>query len=269
MSNTRRSPGANSLQGSIYPSSKHDLGSLEAWSHALLPNEQSKMASQRSEGRVFTFVDYDINHRGVTEKARAHLMKDRVRSKREARSEWVSRNHFSPLRWMRPKEDSHQPNSSTPNAKSSDADESEEATNPPVLHYATIIDFQRDSVTTSPFVRKPRSRSPRPRTGTRAVSRRKLDMHDNSSESSSSDKRDGRSPTESSRVEISSFNSPFLDADSPTSNASVFDGELVASRQRRTSVESRSEFGLSLLEGLRIATTPPPQRPIEQNTDPE
>ena len=47
MSNTRRSPGANSLQGSIYPSSKHDLGSLEAWSHAATLGISSDNARRR------------------------------------------------------------------------------------------------------------------------------------------------------------------------------------------------------------------------------
>jgi hypothetical protein len=221
------------------------------------------MSSQNSEGRVFTFVDYDINRRGVTETARAHLMKDRVRSKREARSEWVSRNQFSPLRWMRPKEDNHQPNAGRPDAKSSSSDESEEATKPRISHYAAVIDFERDSVTVSPFVRKPRSQSPRSRTGTKPKARKNLDFLDNSSESSASDRKHGRSPEDGSRIEMSRLNSPLLEADSPRSTASLFDGEPMASKHRRTSTESRSEFGLALLEGLRIANTPPPQRPLE------
>jgi hypothetical protein len=221
------------------------------------------MSSQNSEGRVFTFVDYDINRRGVTETARAHLMKDRVRSKREARSEWVSRNQFSPLRWMRPKEDNHQPNAGRPDAKSSSSDESEEATKPRISHYAAVIDFERDSVTVSPFVRKPRSQSPRSRTGTKPKPRKNLDFLDNSSESSASDRKHGRSPEDGSRIEMSRLNSPLLEADSPRSTASLFDGEPTASKHRRTSTESRSEFGLALLEGLRIANTPPPQRPLE------
>ncbi|OCT46418.1 hypothetical protein CLCR_01198 [Cladophialophora carrionii] len=223
------------------------------------------MSSRNSEGRVFTFVDYDINRRGVTDTARAHLMKDRVRSKREARSEWVSRNQFSPLRWMRPKEDNHQPNTGRPDVKLSSSDESEAVTKPRISHYAAVIDFERDSVTVSPFVRKPRSQSPRSRMGTKSQSRKNLDMHDNSSESSASDRRYGRSPEEGCRVEMSRLNSPFLDADSPRSNASLVDCEPIASNQRRTSMESRSEFGLALLDGLRIANTPPPQRPIELN----
>ncbi|KIW62892.1 hypothetical protein PV04_09784 [Phialophora macrospora] len=223
------------------------------------------MSSQNSEGRVFTFVDYDVNRRGVTETARAHLMKDRVRSKREARSEWVSRNQFSPLRWMRPKEDNHQQNAGRPEAKSSSSDESEEVAKPRISHYAAVIDFERDSVTVSPFVRKPRSQSPRSRTGTKPHPRKNLDFHDNSSESSASDRKRGRSPEEGCRREMSRLNSPLPEADSPRSNASLLDCEPTASKHRRTSTESRSEFGLALLEGLRIANTPPPppHRPLE------
>lgn len=217
------------------------------------------MASQKSEGRVFTFVDYDINRRGVTDTARAHLMKDRVRTKREARSEWVSRNQFSPLRWMRPKQENHQPESDTPNAKPSSSDESDDVTTPRISHYAAVIDFQRDSIVVSPFVRKGRSQSPRPRKARKTNPLKVSELHDNSSESSSSDRKQGRTPEEESRIDITRLNnSLFLDAESPISNESIFDIEQIGAKHRRTSRDSRSEFGLSLLEGLRIESTPPP-----------
>ncbi|EXJ53825.1 hypothetical protein A1O7_09161 [Cladophialophora yegresii CBS 114405] len=220
------------------------------------------MSSRNPDGRVFTFVDYDINRRGVTDTARAHLMRDRVRSKREARSEWVSRNQFSPLRWMRPKEDNNQPNPGRPDAKPSSSDESEEVTKPRISHYAAVIDFERDCVTVSPFARKPRSQSPRSRKGTKSQHRKNMEFHDNSPESSASDRKHGRSPEEGCRMEMSRLNSPFLDADSPRSIASLVDCEPMSSNQRRTSMESRSEFGLALLDRLRIANTPPRQLPI-------
>ncbi|KAJ9605275.1 hypothetical protein H2200_009932 [Cladophialophora chaetospira] len=224
------------------------------------------MSVGNSEGREFTFVDYDINRRGVTDTARAHLMKDRVRSKKEARTEWVSRNQFSPLRWMRPKEDNHQPNVDSSNAKSSSSDESEEGAQPRMSHYAAVIDFQRDSVMVSPFVGKPRSKSPGSGIGIRSKFQRSLDLNDKSSESSASNRKHRRSPGESTRVGLSRLSSsPFGDGDSPKHHASAVRAEPVAAQKRRTSIASRSEFGLSLLEGLRISSTPPPQRPSEDN----
>jgi hypothetical protein len=126
------------------------------------------MSSQKSEGRMFTFVDYDISCRGVTETARAHLMKDRGRTKREAKSGLVSRNQSSPLLWMRPKEDNHRQDSDAPNTKTSDSGELDETAKPHISHYAAVIDFQGDSVTVSPFVRKPRLESPCSRSGAKS-----------------------------------------------------------------------------------------------------
>ncbi|KIW99073.1 uncharacterized protein Z519_00736 [Cladophialophora bantiana CBS 173.52] len=224
------------------------------------------MSDQKSEGRVFTFVDYDINRRGVTETARAHLMKDRVRSKREARSEWVSRNQFSPLRWMRPKEENAQPSPGPTNASLSKSGESDKAKKNRISHYAAVIDFQKDIVTVSPFLRKPRSESPRSRTTVRSEPRTKLEGQDKSSERGAVDrKRRTRlpgtcDPSEDSR----SSNSPFIDTESPRSSASIYDVERhspqLRSKSRRPSTESRSEFGLSLFEGLKIANTPPEQQ---------
>lgn len=58
------------------------------------------MLNQAGNGqKTFTFVGYDINQRGISSTARAHLMKDRVRLKRESRSEWIFRNQFTPLPW--------------------------------------------------------------------------------------------------------------------------------------------------------------------------
>ncbi|OQV08127.1 hypothetical protein CLAIMM_12445 [Cladophialophora immunda] len=244
------------------------------------PQPADSMSNSKSEGRVFTFVDYDINRRGVTETARAHLMKDRVRSKREARSEWVSRNQFSPLRWMRPKEENAGPNPEATDAALSQSGESGRATKNRISHYAAVIDFQRDSVTVSPFLRKPRSESPRPRTAIKPEPRTKLEDQDSkSSERTAVDRRKRRAPSpapgdddpsEDSRLSNSPF--PFVDAESPRSSASAYDAERHSPRlrckSRRASMESRSEFGLSLLEGLKIETTPPEQQATLQDRFP-
>ncbi|KIX98306.1 uncharacterized protein Z520_05607 [Fonsecaea multimorphosa CBS 102226] len=235
------------------------------------------MSQQQPEERVFTFVDYDINRRGVTETARAHLMKDRVRSKREARSEWVSRNQFSPLRWMRPKEENGQPNPDTTNAPSARAGESDRATKNRISHYAAVIDFQRDSVTVSPFLRKPRSESPRSRTAVKAEPRTKLEGQDKTSSERATVDRKRRAPSPGegdppgdSRLGNSPF--PFTDTESPRSSASVYDVERhspqLCTKSRRESMESRSEFGLSLLEGLKIENTPPEQQSTLQDRFP-
>ncbi|KAH0841550.1 hypothetical protein AYO21_01210 [Fonsecaea monophora] len=227
------------------------------------------MSNQKPEGRVFTFVDYDINRRGVTETARAHLMKDRVRSKREARSEWVSRNQFSPLRWMRPKEENAQSNPDGSNATPSGLGESDGATKRRISHYAAVIDFQRDSVTVSPFLRKPRSESPRSRTAAKGEPRTKGESQGNkpSQRTTIDRKRRAESPRESDLAEDSRLSNspfPFTDTESPSSSASAYDAERhspqLPSKSRRPSTESRSEFGLSFLESLKIENTPPGQQ---------
>ena len=225
------------------------------------------MLLSSSEARAFTFVGYDINRRGVTDHARAHLMRDRVRNKKEARSEWVTRNQGSTLRWMRPKEVNNHPNSDIPSARSPISDESDEASDRQMSHYSAVIDFQRDCVTVSPFVSKARSRSPRLTTMPRSNLRRNLENVDNASESSSDSRKHGRSPESGVPVDISAFNSPFFDAESPRSSASTWDAGLLALKQRRTSTESTSEFGLSFLEGWSIANTPSPLPPPEGDTD--
>lgn len=190
-------------------------------------------------------------------------MKDRVRTKREARSEWVSRNQCSPLRWMRPKHDDHQPEVDISNATSN---ESEETTQPRISYYAAVIDFQCDSVTLSPFRAKSRSEPPRSRKGTRSSPRRPSNLNYTTPESNASDRRHNRLTQGSDGAELSrSSDSPFPDADSPRSTAGCFEVESELVCGRRASIESRSEFGLSLLEGLSVAKTPPPPKPFDRS----
>lgn len=95
------------------------------------------------EEQTFTFVDYDINRRGVTQSARAHLMKNRVRSKREAKSEWMQRNRFSPLRWMRPKgENLDMPGTDTSTIRRTQSNESLGHPTSSASHLSSVIDFQ-------------------------------------------------------------------------------------------------------------------------------
>ncbi|EXJ93194.1 hypothetical protein A1O3_01751 [Capronia epimyces CBS 606.96] len=124
------------------------------------------MASKNQEGgRTFTFVDYDINRRGVTDLARAHLMKDRVRSKREANSKSLSRNHFLPLRWMYPKEENggQKPDfaHSTATATAAAAPDRQLGIQRPLISdYASVIDFPKDIVPLSALTSRSRSVSP-------------------------------------------------------------------------------------------------------------
>jgi hypothetical protein len=54
---------------------------ITRWRSSLITiNDTVKMSSQKSERKMFIFVEYDIKRRVVTEAARAHLMKDRIRS---------------------------------------------------------------------------------------------------------------------------------------------------------------------------------------------
>lgn len=218
-------------------------------------------------GRTFTFVDYDINRRGVTERARAHLMKDRVRSKRAARSEWVSRNQISPLRWMRPKEDNAQPDPAKSTASVSPSPPGESGKVAPnrvgISHFAAVIDFQNDSVMPSPPTIATRSESPRSAKRVKVATRPSIDVRDSSSEDSfsSSLRNHARSSQEGWTPGVSrSSDSASGDRESPESNAGTLgaEAERLSSKPRpgikprRTSLDSRSEFGFSLLENLKI-----------------
>ncbi|KAK6367296.1 hypothetical protein LTS17_010221 [Exophiala oligosperma] len=190
------------------------------------------MTKETPGARSFTFVDYDINRRGVTDVARAHLMKDRVRSKREARSEWLSRNQFSPLRWMRPKEENGE---ASPDA---------------------VIDFQKDNVTSAPLARGLRSISPRHITSDKRPKSRRVKSYDGSSRRSSS-ARTADSPSEQLQQQPTlSWSRPF-EMPNEAADMSDDDGQSYSdSKRRRLSQKSDSEFKLSLIEGLKIATPP-------------
>ena len=215
------------------------------------------------QGRLFTFVDYDINRRGVTEVARTHLMKDRVRSKREARSEWRSRNQFSPLRWMQPKVTKDEPGTDTVAAKLKDPQELLAQPSLPrrsMSHYAAVIDFQRDMATIESANKKSRSMSPT-RVRRKALARTpNIERQESPSETDSPDTGldQGSTSTESWR-------------DQPTGSADhgervpggdggrpSFDtGQLQADhKRRRISLMSEGEFRLSLIEGLQIEGIP-------------
>jgi hypothetical protein len=43
-----------------------------------------------SKRKDFTFVDWDINQHGVRTEARSHLMRDRMRQKRELKAKWLA-----------------------------------------------------------------------------------------------------------------------------------------------------------------------------------
>lgn len=215
-----------------------------------------KSTDKQEQGRLFTFVDYDINRRGVTEVARTHLMKDRVRSKREARSEWISRNQFSPLRWMRPKAAKGVPGTDTEPAHPQHCNESNRETclsRRPMSHYAAVIDFEKDGqAAIEPVKKKSRSMSP-------IRARRKgvgtppnVGPRECPSETHMGDKGvDGRrvTPTDST---AHGEKVPGSDGEPPNCEVAPPEAE---SRSRRTSLKSDSEFKLSLIEGLKLENT--------------
>ncbi|KAL6249170.1 hypothetical protein RBB50_004233 [Rhinocladiella similis] len=212
------------------------------------------MTKETPGARSFTFVDYDINRRGVTDVARAHLMKDRVRSKREARSEWMSRNQFSPLRWMRPKEENGEACPDGIDASMCRAGESTGIAKKPMSHYAAVIDFQKDNVTSAPLIKDLRSTSPRQATSDKRPKARSVKSYDSSSRRNSSTKM-ADSPPEQPQQQptLPRFRQPEILKES----ADVLDDDLQSnsdSKRRRLSQKSESEFRLSLIEGLNIAT---------------
>lgn len=222
----------------------------------------------KKEDRTFTFVDYDINRRGVTQTARAHLMKDRVRSRREARSEWVLRNQFSPLRWMRPKEENADildaDTSTTRRAYSSELPR--QATGS-MSHYSAVIDFQRDPSlpTDPPDLENPQV--PALNTGVYRGKPRSLDYREKIPTADQTIGPEGRS----SRVGRSHSDSAKTKHPTSTDDDTSIENELVAnveedhhmstnSKNRREAFRVDSEFGLSPLEGLKPGNTPPQKR---------
>ncbi|KAK5034756.1 hypothetical protein LTR13_006413 [Exophiala sideris] len=221
------------------------------------------MSTDKPEkGRLFTFVDYDINRRGVTEVARTHLMKDRVRSKREARSEWISRNQFSPLRWMQPKATKDEPGTDTVAANLKDPKEvnaQPSLTRRPMSHYAAVIDFQNDMAMTESVKKKSRSMSPMRARRKGLATTPDVEPRESPSETDSSDT--GQDQTSTSTESW---------RDKPTGSAddgekipggdggwpSFETGQLQADHnRRRISLMSDSEFRLSLIEGVQIENT--------------
>ncbi|KAI1609949.1 hypothetical protein EDD36DRAFT_60959 [Exophiala viscosa] len=228
------------------------------------------MSTDKPEkGRLFTFVDYDINRRGVTEVARTHLMKDRVRSKREARSEWISRNQFSPLRWMQPKATKDEPGTETMAANLED--QQELPTRPslarrPMSHYAALIDFQKDMATIESVQKKSRSMSPTRARRKASATTSNVESRQSPSETDSPDTGlDQASPSTESWQDI-----PTVSAD----HGEKVPGGLLGRHSfeteqsqadhigRRISLMSDSEFRLSLIEGLQIESTP-----LQETTD--
>jgi len=245
--------------------------------HALVI-QKTKMSTTnpKKEDRTFTFVDYDINRRGVTQTARAHLMKDRVRSKREARSEWVLRNQFSPLRWMRPKEENPDTldadNSTARRAYSSESPR--EATSS-MSHYSAVIDFQRDSGFSTESPDPETTKTSELGAAVLRAKARSLDYRENISRTDLIVGAEVRS----SGVGISHSDSAEtrqsfkIDYDTRIENPLVVNVEdhhlPTNSENRREVFRADSEFGLSPLEGLKPGNTPPQKRATLQRSSSE
>ncbi|KAK7888031.1 hypothetical protein LTR67_009426 [Exophiala xenobiotica] len=213
------------------------------------------MSTNRPDGLAFTFVDYDINRTGVTNIARAHLMKHRARSKREARSEWISRNQFSPLRWMRPKQKHGEASPAAMNDSLQHTSESTAMLKKPMLRYTAVIDFQKDNVTSVPLTKKPRSVSSQTvasreqpeiqdHEGQVALSER--DSSSNDADSSPDESRGRLSPSRSEQQELTSGVAATIDSERQQLRPEP--------EQPRGSPNIGSEFKLSMIEGLRITT---------------
>ncbi|KEF54397.1 uncharacterized protein A1O9_09563 [Exophiala aquamarina CBS 119918] len=221
-------------------------------------------ANPKKEDRTFTFVDYDINRRGVTETARAHLMKDRVRSKREARSEWVLRNQFSPLRWMRPKEENTEIlDANTLPVRRAHSSESPRQATSSMSHYSAVIDSQRDPglSTNSPDLEKLEASAIG--TGVYRGKPRSLDSCEKIPTADLSKGPEGGfagvggSYSDSAKRKHSTS----IDDDAGIENeldVNVEDHHLSTnSKNRREALKVDSEFGLSPLEGFKPGNTPP------------
>jgi hypothetical protein len=241
----------------------------------MIANKMST-TNPKKEERTFTFVDYDINRRGVTQTARAHLMKDRVRSKREARSEWVLRNQFSPLRWMRPKEENQDMvNADTSTARRAYSSESPRPAGGSMSHYSAVIDFQKD-----PGLSTDSSDLDQPKisgldNGLYRGKARSLDSREKipgaDAVIGTEDRSSGvvGSHLDSARTKIPTK----IDDDTRIVNELAVNLEgshfptNLRSRQESTRVDS--EFGLSSLEGLKPGNTPPQKRATLQKSHSE
>ncbi|KIW10863.1 hypothetical protein PV08_10162 [Exophiala spinifera] len=216
------------------------------------------MSKEAPGPRPFTFVDYNLNQRGVTDVARAHLMKDRVRSKREARSEWISRNQFSPLRWMRPKKGNGESSPDSIHESLNRVGESTGIASRPMSHYAAVIDFQKDKVINAPLSKGMHPVSPIPPKSDKRLKARRVRSYDGFSRRRSSVRREEslpEQPQQQATRPASRSRQPEMFKDP----ANMEDGELQpgsATKRRRRSQRSDSDFKLSLIEGLRIATPP-------------
>lgn len=221
-------------------------------------------SNQKQEDQTFTFIDYDINRRGVTQSARAHLMKNRVKSKREAKSEWMQRNRFSPLRWMRPKgENLDMPGTDRSTLRRTQSNES--------LGHPRSLTSYLPSVPDSHHY--PGLSTGAPDLGTLGVSgsddrpdtgkSRSLDYHERVPTTKSlSGTDDGFAGVvgnhlRSVRADLS------IGTDTSTSilherGTKAADGQLLAtSKSRPDDSRIESEFGLLSLEGLQKVNTPP------------
>lgn len=210
-----------------------------------MPNDR-----QPEKRRSFTFVDFDINRRGVTDVARAHLMKDRLRSKREARSEWVARNQFLPLRWMRPKGEGGQSTLDAANKPTRLSADVERPRRNPTSHSALLVHSQEDSVTGNPFTKGSRSVPSSPT----------VQCQENALETSPSHQGVSFSPNEDANLLDVKPHGSLQGEVSSWRNAGTTRIDHQASplgpKQRRASLRKDSEVGLSLMEQLRIASTP-------------
>lgn len=222
--------------------------------------------NSKKEERTFTFVDYDINRRGVTQTARAHLMKDRVRSKREARSEWVLRNQFSPLRWMRPKEDNqNMVEADTSTARRAYSSESPRPARGSMSHYSAVIDFQRESglSTDSPDLDQPKASGFH--SGLYTGKSRSLDHREQIPSADAAIGAERSCEVVNSHLDLARAKHPIkIDDNTRIVNDLVVNAEdshlATNLRSRRESPRDDSEFGLSSLECLKLGNTPPQQR---------
>ncbi|EXJ91390.1 hypothetical protein A1O1_04502 [Capronia coronata CBS 617.96] len=206
---------------------------------------------KQQQRRTFTFVDYDINRRGVTESARAHLMKDRVRSKREARLDWLSRNRASSLRGMRPKKEN---GGRTPGSVCAAPEQDNvNSGRDPITCYAAVFDFQKDNMESLPLTTNPRSVSPRLNSGIQVDTLQRIGKENDCAEQRLYSRYDGRSVEERGDQinEARSADSPA----SPQSSPNTPEIECLSTTpdpKRRRDLE----FGLPC---LNIANTPPVQ----------
>jgi hypothetical protein len=123
----------------------------------------------------------------------------------------------------------------------------------PMLHYATVIDFQQDNVTIAPLTKKPRSVSSqtiasRERPGIQnlegQVGLSERDSSSNDGDSSPDESQGRPSPSRSEQQELTSGVGAAIDSEREESRPDP--------EQPRGSPNIGSEFKLSMIEGLRI-----------------